>query len=142
MPSVENPATDSQSFARCLRGTLADRLLLLLLLATIAGGWYGLARTLSHGEPMVMIYHGDTLLARYPLPHQAQVIHFPAMGDLGAADIEISQRGVRIVSAPCKTQYCVHTGHKHRPGELIACVPNRILVSIESADSAFDAVAE
>ncbi len=129
------------SLKRKLAGRPADRLLLALALAGIGLCWHLVHARLAGGEPEVAIYHGQTLLARYPL-HARRPIHFEAMGDLGPADIEIDPQGVRFTDSPCHGKNCIRAGHRHRIGDVIACVPNRILVAINGAHRAFDAVAE
>jgi len=91
---------------------------------------------------MVHIYHGKALLATYPL-HPEKTIHFEAQGDIGLSEITIDQQGVRITHSSCVSQRCVLSGHRHRIGDILACVPNRILVSIEGSQKlALDAVSE
>ncbi len=124
-----------------LAGRPADRLLLALTLACIMLIWQMVHARLAGGEPMVAVYHGQTLLARYPL-HVQHPIRFEVLGDLGPADIEIDPRGVRFTDSPCHGKNCIRAGHRHRIGDVIACVPNRILVAIVGTQRAFDAVAE
>jgi len=91
---------------------------------------------------MVHIYHGKALLATYPLTSE-KTIHFQAQGDIGISDIIIDQQGVRISHSSCTTQRCVLSGHRHRIGDILACVPNRILVSIQGKQQLpLDAVTE
>ncbi len=53
-------------------------------------------------------------------------------GPLGETVIRIGDGGARVVSSPCDNQICVRTGHVERAGRWIACLPNRVFVSIES----------
>lgn len=55
-------------------------------------------------------------------------------GPIGQTVVEIADGGARVVSSPCDNQICVRTGHVERPGRWIACLPNRVLVSIESGN--------
>ncbi|MDQ6954769.1 MAG: NusG domain II-containing protein [Mariprofundaceae bacterium] len=124
-----------------LKGTWVDRSLLLLALIAIAISWQWLQQNLS-GTPMVHIYHGKNLLATYPLNTDLP-IHFQAQGDIGISEITIDQYGVRISHSSCITQRCVLSGHRHRIGDILACVPNRILVSIQGSQQLpLDAVSE
>jgi len=126
-------------------GTRTDYLILLLALAGIAGSWFIVRAGLGNGAPTAYIYRDKVLLATYPLPDDDRVIHFDADGKLGVSEISIDHHGVRITSSPCTTQRCVLSGvHKHI-GDMVACVPNHILVSIRgsgSADGSLDAVVE
>jgi len=124
-----------------LKGTWMDRMLLLIAIIAIAISWQWLHQHLT-GTPLVYIYHGKTLLATYPL-HPEQPIHFQAQGDLGISDINIDAKGVRITHSACTTQRCTLSGHRHRVGDILACVPNRILVSIQGQqDIPLDATTE
>lgn len=134
-----------QTLKQILAGTWTDRLLLLLALAGIVSSWFAIHALIASGPPTVYIYHGDTLLATYPLPHDNETIHFDAGGELGTSEVVIDRHGARIVSSPCTTKLCVLSGiHKHA-GDMIACVPNHILVSIRGSGenrSGLDAVVE
>jgi len=137
-----------KTFVQCLRGTWVDRILLIILLIGIALLWFQINQTLSRGIPTAYIYHGETLLAKYPLPQDDNIIHVDANGEIGVSDIEISQRGVRFVSSPCTTHYCMLAGHKKYTGSVIACVPNHIMVVVRGFDEkidkniTFDAISE
>jgi len=127
-----------------LAGTMTDNLLLLLSLAGIAAAWFIIHTSIGAGPPTAYIYHGDILLATYPLPEDDRIIHFDADGEIGTSEIIIDRLGARMAHSPCPTQYCVLSGaHKHI-GDQIACVPNHILISIRGGDKqgGLDAVAE
>ncbi len=126
-----------------LSGTAADRWLLLLILLLIAGSWAWIRHQVSAGPPTVYIYHEHRLLAMYPLPDNDQQIHYRAHGHLGISDIMISRHGVRMLHSPCSSQRCVLSGEHIRAGDMIACVPNHILVSIRgNRRQQLDAIAE
>ncbi len=63
-------------------------------------------------------------------------------GPLGMSEVEIDLQGVRIVSAPCPHKVCVRRGWVQRRGEIIACVPNRLILRIggTAGDAGVDAV--
>jgi hypothetical protein len=127
------------------RGSWTDRILLLLSLAGIFYTWQWVHTEVSSGPPLVMIYHDKQLLARYPFPEDGETIHFHAEGELGTSEIVIGSDGVRFLSSPCTTEYCVSRGERKEHGDIIACVPNRILIVIEgdrSRNEALDAIVE
>ena len=49
--------------------------------------------------------------------------------------IEIKGNKLRVKKSNCSLQTCVHMGWISHPGETIACLPNKILIEIESSDS-------
>ncbi|MDQ6992181.1 MAG: NusG domain II-containing protein [Mariprofundus sp.] len=127
-----------------LTGTWADRIILLSCLTLIAVAWLFIHALMASGPAQAAIYYNKTLLATYPLPQTGQAsIHFEAMGKLGISEITIDQQGARITSSPCITQQCVLSGAHRHSGDMIACVPNQILVTIRGrSDTQFDAIAE
>lgn len=128
----------------CFKGSWIDRILLLLSLAGILLSWQWIHAAVSSGPPQVMIYHNSTLLARYPIPQNDETIHFHAAGELGDSEILINKNGARFVSSPCTSQYCVLRGQHREHGDVIACVPNRIMIAIEASNEAdaLDAIVE
>lgn len=53
-----------------------------------------------------------------------------AAGPLGETEIIVENGAVRIGSSPCPHHYCQRMGSIDRKGEILVCVPNRIVVSI------------
>jgi len=124
-----------------MKGTWADRLLLVLTLIGIGILWQYVHALADSGEPMVTIYHGQTQLAQYPL-HAQKPVHFIAKGELGDSEIVVDHDSVYFLESPCRNKLCILAGHKHEIGDIIACVPNRILVAVSGAAKRFDAVVE
>ncbi|MDR1239127.1 MAG: NusG domain II-containing protein [Treponema sp.] len=65
-------------------------------------------------------------------------------GPLGDTVVEIHGGRARVLSSPCQNQTCVAAGTIHARGQWIACLPNRVLVSVESSsgeDTEIDAAA-
>ena len=123
-----------------LHGHPSDYALLLLVLFAIGMAAYQLRQD-AGSTPMVHIYHGQTLLATYPLQSK-QTIHFTAYGDVGTSEVWIERGKVHIIHSSCRTKACVLSGEHHRIGDMIACVPNRILVTIEGKQHALDAISQ
>jgi hypothetical protein len=57
--------------------------------------------------------------------------HFEIEGPLGTTRMEIADGAVRVLSSPCPQKICIGLGDARRAGDLLACVPNRIVVRIE-----------
>ncbi|MDX8384286.1 MAG: NusG domain II-containing protein [Ghiorsea sp.] len=143
-----HPKYAKGSFLLCLKGSLADWMLLLSIVLGIGILWWNIYSQLNQGVPTAYIYHQKQLLASYPLPTDDQVIDVPVRGELGESLVEISRHGIRFVSSPCTSQYCVLSGHKSHAGGVIACVPNHMMVVIRGAlpksgeHMIFDAISE
>jgi hypothetical protein len=52
-------------------------------------------------------------------------------GPLGDTVVDIRGGRARVLSSPCQNQTCVAAGYIHRHGQWTACLPNRVLVSVE-----------
>lgn len=48
--------------------------------------------------------------------------------------VEILEDGVRVYEADCPDQLCVHQGKISKAGEIIVCLPHRLLVSLSGED--------
>jgi len=137
----DNDRIEKQRLQHYLLGSWTDRILLVAVLGGILFGWMHVRTLAGGGIAMVDIYHGPTLLAEYPLRGKTPV-HFAAEGEIGVSDIIIADGAVFISESPCRSKRCIRSGHQHRIGDSIACVPNHILVAIRGDAKAFDAVVE
>ncbi len=117
-------------FRDWIMGSRIDRCVLLCCLIAIAGLWWLVQQRMQDGPAMVYIYHGKVLLAHYPL-HAPLPISFQAKGDIGVSTIDIIDGHVSFTAAPCRSQRCVLSGKHHHINDILACVPNRILVVIQ-----------
>jgi hypothetical protein len=61
-------------------------------------------------------------------------------GPLGETVVELKNGRVRVLSSPCTNQFCVAAGAIHSRGQWIACLPNRVLVSV-SGEAEIDGAA-
>lgn len=62
-------------------------------------------------------------------------------GPLGATAYRVEKGFIWITQAPCPQKHCMHLGRIHRSGEVLICVPNRIVIQIEGKmEGAVDAV--
>lgn len=107
--------------------TVADAALILCILVTaVLLGWLSPTLFMFQGTE-VEIRAGDRVAGRYSLETDR---HVEVEGPLGRTIIEISDGHARIVSSPCRCKVCVKMGTIGREGGAIACVPNRIVVSV------------
>lgn len=61
-------------------------------------------------------------------------------GDLGISTLEIKQGKIHFIDSPCRTKVCVHSGWIHSSGQILACLPNGILVELLGGERRFDAI--
>lgn len=73
--------------------------------------------------------------ARIPLPSVTKVTAVEVPTTLGGeAVVEVASDGrARMVESDCPDQVCVRTGWITRPGQVIVCLPNRIVVRLEGS---------
>jgi hypothetical protein len=73
----------------------------------------------------------------YPLDKARQ---FEVSGPLGNTRIGIAGDAARILDSPCPNKTCVHSGSVNAAGGWIACLPNRVLITVEGRpEAAYDA---
>jgi len=108
--------------------TGGDWLVVLLLLTSSLGGIVSIA-AMSEGS-RVLVTCGDELCFTAPLD-QPRTLAID--GPLGQTKLVIDERGARIVESPCPRKICVSMGEAKHTGDLLACVPNRILVHIDGS---------
>ena len=108
--------------------TGGDWLVVLLLLTSSLGGIVSIA-AMSEGS-RVLVTCGDELCFTAPLD-QPRTLAID--GPLGQTKLVIDERGARIVKSPCPRKICVSMGEAKHTGDLLACVPNRILVHIDGS---------
>lgn len=84
------------------------------------------------GKPEVVISSGGSQWI-YPLDREAEI---PVPGPLGDTVVHIHGGAVRVESSPCKNQICVASGAISRPGQMIACLPNKVMVRIRGGTDA------
>lgn len=65
---------------------------------------------------------------------------FAIHGPLGDSVIEVRDGRVRFVSSPCTGKQCVHSGWLAHAGELAACLPNGVMVSVLGRDRRYDSI--
>jgi len=55
-------------------------------------------------------------------------------GPLGITVVRIHGNEAWIESSPCENQTCITMGHAKAGGDWVACLPNRVFVTIEGSD--------
>ena len=107
--------------------TVGDWLVILPLLCAALFGVVWVAAA-PGGTRVVVTRDGQTCFTA-PLD---QPRAFNIEGPLGLTHLVIDEQGVRITGSPCPRKLCLAMGPARHTGDLLACVPNRILVQIDS----------
>jgi hypothetical protein len=108
--------------------TGGDWLVVLLLLMLSLAGIVSIA-TMPEGS-RVLVTCGDELCFTAPLD---QPRTFFIDGPLGQTKLVIDEQGARIVESPCPRKICVSMAAAKHTADLLACVPNRVLVHIDGS---------
>ena len=109
--------------------TAADKLLVVGVLVCVAALFYHRQGASDAGARVTVRVSGE-LLGTYSLSEPRLL---RCEGPLGVSEVEIANRSVRVVSAPCPQQVCVRTGWIRRSGEVVACLPNRLILQARGA---------
>jgi hypothetical protein len=64
----------------------------------------------------------------YPLGSDRTVT---VSGPLGDTVVEIRGGQARVLSSPCAEKLCVRSGAIARPGQWVACLPNRVFLDVQ-----------
>jgi hypothetical protein len=107
------------------RMTLLDRVILVALLLICLAAWWPALR--APAGRTVFIERDGQVLFRAPLSAERSV---RVPGPLGPTVVEIRGGRVWISASSCPLHLCQRQGAIARRGELLACVPNRLLVRI------------
>jgi len=68
---------------------------------------------------------------------------FAVPGPLGKTIVEIHDGHVHVSDSPCSNKLCVNTGRIKMTGQLIACLPNKVVVRIVGdGDAPYDALTQ
>lgn len=68
---------------------------------------------------------------RVPLGEGEALRRFTVRGTRGNLLVEVDGKYIRVVEAECPDKVCIGMGRKSRPGEVIVCMPNRVIISVE-----------
>jgi hypothetical protein len=63
-------------------------------------------------------------------------------GDIETNVLVIQDGYAYMKEADCPDGLCIHQGRIHKAGQSIVCLPNRVVVTIESDDVAYDVLAQ
>ena len=109
-----------------------------LILALILAAGFGaglLILNLTRGEAglYAVIEQGGREVGRLSLSEDA-VLNVP-FGETGYNLVEVRDGTVSVKEADCRNQICVGTGAIRYPGEVIACIPHRVIITISEKES-------
>ncbi len=112
------------------RTTALDKAIVVVLFASALAGaaW---AATAPGGERIVAESAGRIVFTA-PLGADRT---FSLQGPLGETIVALRGGAARILDSPCVHKVCMGMGEVGRSGDLLACVPNRIILRIEGGSA-------
>lgn len=87
--------------------------------------------SLFAGGRVLVVENASGIADRIPLDDRAR--SFDVRGPQGLTGVTVSANGAHVHSASCRHELCRKAGTATRPGDVIACAPNRVLLRIERA---------
>ena len=107
---------------------LRDAALILVLLLLAGALYFAFSASREEGACAVVIVEGEES-GRYPLNKNGVC---PLNG---GSNILVIENGYAYLSeADCPDKICVHMGKIHLNGQLIVCLPNAVIVTVEGGD--------
>ncbi|AHC16810.1 NusG domain II-containing protein [Salinispira pacifica] len=126
-----NPASAVRSLIRNIRGFLRPGD---FLIALVYAGLFGLFLVISlqsFGEAGSLLIQSAGDEYRYDL-ETPRILEY--RGPIGSTVVELDGNGrARFQSSDCRDQICVHAGWLENGGDWAACLPNRVIIRLDSA---------
>jgi len=106
--------------------TKGDWLIVLALLGSALAGlaWLAIAPA---GTRVVVTSGGQTSF----VSGLDKTLSIDLDGPLGKTHLVIDEKGAYVTDSPCPRKICISMGPVRRSGDLLACVPNRVMIRIE-----------
>lgn len=119
--------------------TTGDKIVIVVLLFISLAG-FPFVKAMTKAGTLVRIEADGKLYKILPL-HEADTLSVP--GPLGETIVVIHDGTVHVSESPCRNKVCINSGHISLSGELIACIPNKVVVQISGDEQAgYDAVTQ
>ena len=91
---------------------------------------YGAFHTADKGKKIAYVYSDNRLVGEYTLTEDYET-EFKVEVDSGYNIVHIQDGSVWIQDATCPDKVCLHQGKISKDGEIIVCLPNRLMIQIE-----------
>lgn len=106
--------------------TFADKVLIgCLIVLSLAS--YPLVRRMTKEGHAVQIEVNGTVYKTVSLQTDQA---FSVPGPLGNTEVVIEDGEVFVRESPCRAKICIRTGHISQSGQLVVCIPNKVVVRV------------
>jgi hypothetical protein len=103
---------------------------LVLIIAAVGVYLVFLQPAVPPGAEIVIQVDGVDLHT-FPLYQEGRNQQITVFGPVGETTIVMEADRVRVIDSDCPDKICVNMGWINRPGVPIACLPNRVIVSVK-----------
>lgn len=107
--------------------TWADRSICALIFGTSLVAAFAVRASSPDARARAIVLVAGTEKAELPLEQNAVATFSGAEGPI---TVEVRDGAVAVTRSTCAQHVCVAAGWKHRSGDMIACVPNELLVRV------------
>jgi hypothetical protein len=97
----------------------------------LAGGLAAASQLPSRHSGSAIVTVGRQVVLEVPLGRDAEHV---VAARRGKVTLAVEGGAIRVSRSGCPQQICVRMGAKRRPGELLACVPNALVVKLAGVD--------
>jgi len=84
-------------------------------------------------EKIAKVYYADKLIKTISLSFDGE---YTVLGDNGEVVIEVKDNKIRVVEETSQRNLCSKQGY----GDVIICLPNKIVIKVENSDNELDGV--
>ncbi|ABI69251.1 NusG domain II-containing protein [Syntrophomonas wolfei] len=119
----------------------ANKILIGVVLALVLFSYWGFFLAYRENVPLtaVISVNGD-IVVQLKLDESISKHFIKVPGPLGTSVVEVKPGAIRMKSSPCPGHYCTKTGWIDRPGQVVACIPNRVIIKISPDKESLDAI--
>ncbi len=107
--------------------------LLFVLVSLLAVGAFSLFAYSGGGGNESVVIEASAKRWIYPLAENRRV---EIAGPLGNTTVVVSGGQAYVEDSPCRDKICIQMGRISRPGQWVACLPNRVMVRISGGGRA------
>lgn len=110
-----------------------DRILIIIIAAglVIGYGWKWYTGYMAKGsENIAVVEINGKVYGRYDLKKVGEKVIDLKLPEGERSVVEFKDGKVRVKEADCPDKVCVRTGWIYRPGEMIVCIPYRVVIKI------------
>jgi hypothetical protein len=118
-----------------------DVIIIALILAIAAAAMLAMSATRraeAAGGLRAEVYEDGVLTRTLPLNEASDIT---VNTKWGYNRIVVEDGGVRVAAADCGALTCVHSGAKTLSGDMIACLPHRLIIKLRGGETPYDVIA-